>query len=562
MFVLIKVHTKLILVSCTFFFLLLSLLPFTHAQPVLSKNTPTAWHRGVYEISLDASNSEANPYYDIAFTVTFTQPDGITVKAEGFYDGGSSFKARAYCTQPGFWQWQSSSNNTGLDARQGSFEVLPSDLKGKLRIHPKDPYQLAYDNGEWFLHIGDTGYRFVVASEPFWKEYIDQANQMGATKIRTWFAMDRGKVNALFTTNGKDLALYYWKEIERRILYTLEHYPHIILQLIPYAEDTERIRNYSEGDSASYLIARYAQARWSSFPNVQWTFTNDRLIVKTNTLEGREVSYPTINAIGQDMAAREPWGTLITNHQSRFKGYDHVLEPWSDLITLEDLDQVAGTLILEYRQKRKQPVVLDEDRYELYRYPAHRRYYFRRLMWASLLSGGHATYGGLKTYEPYGGQTYAGTESDVVLGFQPYAGEDKGVSGYFDANRKGILHQGAHDFRHIHTFFRETGLTLAGMTPEDAVAGNDPYQWKCIHDAQNYIIYLVNPSGKEPGTDYPALENPTVIMKLGKGKYSIKWFDPDTGAWYQDQEAAGGKAVSLTAPGPEDWILWLKRITD
>lgn len=549
-------RVKLIFIVIVLFFLL----PIANAQTVLYKNTTTALHRGIFEIVLDASSSDLNPYYDIQFTVTFRRPDGTEVQTNGFFDGGASFKARAYCGRSGQWQWQSSSNNPGLDAKQGTFEVLPSDLKGKLRIHPDDPYQFAYDNGEWFLHIGDTGYRFVVASEPHWQEYIDQASQMGATKIRTWFAMERGKVNDLFTANGRDLALFYWKEIERRILYTLEHHPHIVLQLIPYAEDTEIIRKYSEDDSSSILIAKYAQARWSSFPNVQWTISNDRLISKKDTLSGREVHYETINEIGKDMAEREPWGTLITNHQSRFKGYDHVDEPWSDLISLEDLDEVAGELILEYRQKRKQPIVLDEDRYELYRYPIHRRYYFRRLMWASLLSGGHATYGGLKTYEPYGGQTYTGPESNVQIEFQPYEGQHKGVSGYFDANEKGVLFQGGHDFRHIHTFFKEAGLTLVNMEPDDALVGNNPYQWKCTHDDNHYIIYLANPSGTEPGKDYPRLEAPEVTLNPEAGNYRVSWFDPDTGSWYKDQNINGGKELNIKAPGPEDWILLLKKI--
>lgn len=529
-----------------------------YAQSVLSKNNPTALVRGIYEVALNASLTEDNPYYDIQCTVTFRKPDGREVEVDGFFDGGSSFKARAYCEQPGLWQWQSASNNPGLDGRAGSFEVLPSDLKGKLRIHPDDPYQFAYDNGDWFLHIGDTGYRFVVASEPYWREYIDQASQMGATKVRTWFAMDRGKVNSLFTHNGKDLSLFYWKEIERRILYTLEHHPHMILQLIPYAEDTDLIRKYSEADAASMLVARYAQARWSSFPNVQWTITNDREISRSDTLRGREVHYETINAMGRDMAKREAWGTLITNHQSRFKGYDHIQEPWSDLISLEDLDQVAGTLILEYRQKREQPVVLDEDRYELYRPAAHRRYYFRRLMWASLLSGGHATYGGLNTFEPYGGQIYEGPDSRVKIDFHPYEGQYKGVSGYFDANQKGILFQGAHDFRHIHAFFEKTGITLVNMKPDDLMVGNDPSRWKCSHNEDTYIIYLANPSGIEPGTDFPVLKPPSVSLNLKKGSYTVSWFDPDTGSWVYGSNSGGGE-ISLTAPGPEDWILLIQK---
>ncbi|GAB2791382.1 hypothetical protein GCM10027275_40420 [Rhabdobacter roseus] len=517
-----------------------------------------ALERGVYEVALDASATEANPYYAIRCTVTFRKPDGKKVKVDGFFDGGSSFKARAYCEQPGKWQWESASDNPGLDGRRGTFEVVPSKLKGKLRVHPADPHQFAYHNGDWFLHIGDTGYRFVVASEPHWQAYIDQASQMGATKVRTWFAMDRGKVNSLFTHNGKDLSLFYWKEMERRILYTLEHHPHLILQLIPYAEDTDLIRKYSEGDSASQLVARYAQARWSSFPNVQWTITNDRQISRSDTLSGREVHYETINAMGKDMAEREPWGTLLTNHQSRYKGYDHLQEPWSDLISLEDLDQVTGALIAEYRQKRKQPVVLDEDRYELYRPAAHRRYYFRRLMWASLLSGGHATYGGLNTYEPYGGQLYEGPESRVKIDYQAHEGEFKGVSGYFDANQKGILHQGGHDFRHIHAFFEKTGLTLVNMKPDDALVGNDPARWKCSHQEGTYLIYLANPSGREPGTDFPGLKPPSVSLNLKKGPYTVSWFDPDSGSWVYGSTSQGGD-TTLTAPGPEDWVVLIQK---
>ena len=74
-----------------------------------------------------------------------------------------------------------------------------------------------------------------------------------------------------------------------------------------------------------------------------------------------------------DLASREPWGTLVTNHQCRFKGYDFTECEWSDIVTLEDIDQVDGRIILEYRQKASSPVVNDEDRYETYREPTHPR---------------------------------------------------------------------------------------------------------------------------------------------------------------------------------------------
>lgn len=40
---------------------------------------------------------------------------------DGFFDGGSSFTAQAYCVLIGQWKWQSSSNNPGLEDRKGTF---------------------------------------------------------------------------------------------------------------------------------------------------------------------------------------------------------------------------------------------------------------------------------------------------------------------------------------------------------------------------------------------------------------------------------------------------------
>ena len=48
-----------------------------------------------------------------------------------------------------------------------------------------------------------------------------------------------------------------------------------------------------------------------------------------------------INKMGNDFNVREPWGTLITNHQARSTGYDFFEEPWSDIVTLEEIDEVV-----------------------------------------------------------------------------------------------------------------------------------------------------------------------------------------------------------------------------
>jgi hypothetical protein len=421
--------------------------------------------------------------------------------------------------------------------------VVASELPGKLRKHADDSRQFAYDSGRWFLHIGDTGYRFVTETEPMWKEYIDQAAETGFTKIRTWFCQARSDVQILFADDRAGMNLTYWQEIDRRLKYALNEHPHVIFQLIPYGEDTAEIARYGQGDRASVFVGRYAQARFSALPNVYWCLTNDRNIVPHKATRGRDTSLFVINKMGMDFCRREPWGTLITNHQRRFQGYSFVDEPWSDIITIEDLDQVAGAIILHYRRLGDDPVINDEDRYELYRQPAHPRYFFRRLMWASLFSGGAATYGGLRTYEPYDG-------------------DQRGVQGYANAVKAGKLVGGAQDFRHIHTFFEDTGLTLVGMEPSDAMVGYQPQRFKCIRDEDHILVYLQNRDAPEPEKANVAETHASMEILLPGRAYAVRWYQPTSGQWVEDtevKEISGQGKCRVKAPFTGDAVLYLKR---
>ena len=495
---------------------------------------PPTPRRSFYEVELTAECAPPVPGGFQGLEVEFTRPDGSVAVVDGFHKGGRSYGARAYCDLPGVWHWHSRAKDPGMDDRRGEFRVVPSKLPGKLRIHTDDPRQMQYDNGDWFLHIGDTGYRYAMRSEPHWKAYIDQASRMGATKIRVWFCSDKAYAHALFAPSRRGLDLGYWAEIDRRLRYALEKHPRIQIQLILYS--APELRRYAEGDTMARLVARYAQARFSALPNIYWCISNDCEIIGDGEQGGRRVRRATIDAVGRDMAAREAWGTLLTNHQSRFHGYSFVDAPWSDIITLEDLDQVAGVRILEYRKKGHSPVVEDEDRYEYYRQPAHPRYFFRRLMWASLLSGGGATYGGLKTYEPFDGGL-------------------RGIQGYYD---RADLLEGADDFQNIHRFFDDTGLTLVGMRPDDGALSLDPGRGKCIHNEKTFIVYLANPDGDAPQTANAGTASPEAVLALPPQEFGLRWFNPSTGAW----KSAGtvcGPQTRLVAPGGGDWVALLRR---
>ncbi len=126
--------------------------------------------------------------------------------------------------------------------------------------------------------------------------------------------------------------------------------------------------------------------------------------------------------------------------------------------------------------------------------------------------------------------------------------------GYFDAVAAGKLEHGGDDFVHIHKFFDDSGLTLVGMKPNDAMVGNDPTKFKCIHDDHAYIIYLANPDGAKHGEANVRKTTPSVAVQLPDGRFTAKWFNPREGQWTDRGTIAGGKH-NLRAPGRGDWIL-------
>jgi hypothetical protein len=193
--------------------------------------------------------------------------------------------------------------NTG--SRGGVYDRTQS--RGKLRISALDPTQFMYDNGFAFVHIGDEGFRYATTS-PFemppssTSNYLEQAVGNGATKIRTWLAAEDGSVRTLFDSTGKTMDFDVWRAIETRLLDALALFPHVQLQVIVFGSDWVRLRAAGRiRDPLSLMVATYAQARWSSLPNVHFCITNDP------TLDAA-----TVRSVGETMRKGELWGTLIT----------------------------------------------------------------------------------------------------------------------------------------------------------------------------------------------------------------------------------------------------------
>lgn len=316
--------------------------------------------RGVLQLVFVAPTP--SNHLSLEFSVSFKQSNDAPITVQGFIDGTNRFIARAYCSKPGLWTWISTSNVPLLHNIRGSYSVTSSSiLPGKLRLHSDDRRQFQRHDGTWFLHIGDTAYNFLKKDELNWKAYIDQAASIGITKIRTWIA--RSSVpTALFDTKLMQFKLDIFNIADTRILYVLNNYPNIEIQLNILSADLSAVASYNSRQIVALSAVNAMMARWSSIPNIHWCLTNDQ------RLDQRLNSW--IASFGDNIKAKEKWGTLITNHQARTSGYNFATQSWSNIITIQNIDQVYGQnsyLMQRLTVNNIQPIVLDEDRIKVLR---------------------------------------------------------------------------------------------------------------------------------------------------------------------------------------------------
>jgi len=110
---------------------------------------------GVFEVTLTASGSYSNPYLQMpgdnttpGFVVgTFNGPGGATIQIDGFWDGGSTWKVRMAPTVEGAWTYSTSSSDSGLNGKTGSFTCVASRSKGFPKVDPSHRHHFAYSDG-------------------------------------------------------------------------------------------------------------------------------------------------------------------------------------------------------------------------------------------------------------------------------------------------------------------------------------------------------------------------------------------------------------------------------
>ena len=124
----------------------------------MSKGKPVLC-RTVGEWVLHSDHSYSEPFADVQVGAAFTAPSGKVYTMPGFFDVEGTWRVRFCPGEVGRWTVQISARPENPELRQAStFEVVPSEARGALRVTPGEAWGFCFESGEPAFLLGDTTY--------------------------------------------------------------------------------------------------------------------------------------------------------------------------------------------------------------------------------------------------------------------------------------------------------------------------------------------------------------------------------------------------------------------
>jgi len=594
------------------------------ASPAVARNVTTgdqpAQQSGVHEITLRGNANVANPFdtdVHVEFHCESSLQTPVTVRA--FYDGGRMWRARLYVGAAGRWTWTShAEDDSALDGQHGEFVAEASNLRGKLRIHRDNPRQWMTDDGRTFLNLADTAYLLFRspndARQPIgdavFRRYVEEDVRLGISCLRAggcggyagWSRQDHGVDAEADRSNWCWEADYdreggnrYWERFDldrfqttdRRLRWMLNHHPDVYVQLIMFGKNSRQVPDGCVGakwqeipQRARVRTVEYMVARWSAWPQVFFQIVNDVNFTGdegTPAAAAGALNQSMVREVGRHLSRVDPFDTLCSAGAKRREDNPFVTaadwNDWHTYLHIERQSEIDAAICDYYYGPANYNVPVHlfygEDWYEQCALTAYHTtdvaepdYYYRRLFWAVLLSGGSPCYGGrYSVLHPY-------SQTRTL----PFA-EIRGRAVYGDAPLRGL-----DGIRHLRQFLESREIDLAEFTPDDGLAEalpaphpdpHGPSRAQCARRGyREILVYLPCASEGELGgilQRHPE-DNPTedsraacaidahrtpsarIDLRQASGKLAVEWYRAADGATQHAQPVSAGGHVTVTSP--------------
>ena len=471
----------------------------------------------VYELTFSHTGSYDNPYLQMPgdqgpgfLEVTFSCSSGAcgaaSVTVDGFWDGGTTWKARMSFPQTGQWEYSTASPDAGLNGVTGSVVVGPASSHGLVHMDSADPHKFIYSDGTPFFWLGQaidwpfqTGPN-TPAGAPSLEQICATRGEQGFTVLVNYSGPGLNKPLCQPNDGGAPFAdcwipdninLDYWHDIDKRIGLAAQHGLAVTLALS--FQDTGM---WGIDHTKLYRLWRYIMARYGAYPALYQPVGEYE--------EGGGGNVADAVALGEFTEALDRFDHPTSMHAA------HSSQPlagqaWFDYIIHQTYGLDVGLIQGEYSSGKA--IVEEEFRVgSAFTCPESGGVAdeVRKAAWAHFTNGAYFTL----------------TEANWCLND--------------DRTYYLVL------FR---DFVDQTGFQELKPYPQCVVGGSG---WCVADPAVEYVVYL--PNGGEVSLDLSALA----------GNATARWYDPREGVFSPAGAVGPGNPVAFAAPGGGDWALHVR----
>ncbi len=310
----------------------------------VSGHSVPKWHKLEFDLITTAQFDNPFDPNQIEMNVRFTPPHGASFEVPAFfysYGAQQGWKARFTPFMEGAWRAQPVLREpVAFEGEPVTFQVLPPlpGARGFLRVDPRNPRYLSFDDGTPFFAIG--------LNLAWWKDdpiedyrrWFDALQANGANAARIWMAPQSFSLEWKDTPLGDYTArmdrTYYLDQVfemaEARGIYiqlTLMDYSQFSLDVYPLWHDNPynaanggpcaRPRDFATDPVARALFEqrlRYIAARWAySTHLLAWEWWNE---VNFTEMVDTALLKPWIEAMTAVLRAHDPYRHLTTTSYS------------------------------------------------------------------------------------------------------------------------------------------------------------------------------------------------------------------------------------------------------
>jgi hypothetical protein len=512
-----------------------------------------------YEIEFTSTKEYGNPLYDLkTFYVEFIAPSGRTKHIDGFWDGGTHYKARFAPDELGEWSYRttcSDKENRGLMGQTGTFNCVPNESsleiykKGSLQ-QPKGTYHLTYNDGTPFFFAGCTAWNGPLKStDEEWATYLNHRVEHHYSVIQfvttQWRGCDMNSQGEVAYEGGGQISINpsFYQHMDSKIDQINAHgliAAPVLLWALPVGDGRHLSPGYALPLNEAVLLAKYMVARYGGH-QVIWILGGDGRYAREYEQRWLEIGRQVFENDPPGLVAQHPHGRL-------WIGDNHAQESWLDIVGYQSSHSNAqgtvdwinkGPIANRWPQLPARPVINLEPNYEEIGNRITDEDVRNASYWSLFAT-------------PISGITYGAN------GIWPWIREGETIlnhrqpPSHVSTWRKSINFPGSIQIGYLSAFMQK--FEWWDFRPANELLLEQPGD-----STYNHFISVVKSLDQKTVLVYNPKQNPIKLYLPLEGLYSGEWYDPRTNQYQVADLSIVGRVLQAVPPASGDHVLILRK---